>query len=51
VVSTKHANFILNDGDASARDIEQLIAQVQQQVASQHGCTLTPEVRIVGVAA
>ena len=51
VVSTKHANFILNDGDASARDIEQLIAHVQQQVASQHGCTLTPEVRIVGVAA
>lgn len=50
VVSTKHANFILNEGEATARDIEMLIRQVQQEVASRHGCTLTPECRIVGDA-
>lgn len=51
VVSTKHANFILNEGEASARDIEQLMAHVQREVARVQGQTLTPEVRIVGVAA
>lgn len=48
VVSTKHANFILNEGEATARDIEMLIRQVQQEVERKHGCTLTPECRIVG---
>lgn len=51
VVSTKHANFILNEGTASARDIESLIGHVQREVARAHGLTLTPEVRIVGEAA
>jgi UDP-N-acetylmuramate dehydrogenase len=51
VVSTKHANFILNEGAASARDIEDLIAQVQREVQRQHGRQLTPECRIVGEAA
>jgi len=51
VVSTKHANFILNEGAATAHDIEQLIRQVQQEVARQHGCQLTPECRIAGEAA
>ena len=51
VVSTKHANFILNEGQASARDIESLMAHVQREVARAQGQQLTPEVRIVGVAA
>jgi UDP-N-acetylmuramate dehydrogenase len=51
VVSTKHANFILNEGKATARDIETLIEQVQQEVERQHGRRLTPECRIVGEAA
>jgi UDP-N-acetylmuramate dehydrogenase len=51
VVSTKHANFILNEGQASARDIESLIAHVQREVARTQGHTLQPEVRIVGEAA
>lgn len=51
VVSTKHANFILNEGAATARDIETLIYQVQQEVARKHGRELTPECRIVGEAA
>jgi UDP-N-acetylmuramate dehydrogenase len=51
VVSTKHANFILNEGTATARDIESLIEQVQREVELRHGRQLTPECRIVGEAA
>jgi UDP-N-acetylmuramate dehydrogenase len=51
VVSTKHANFILNEGEASASDIENLILQVQREVLRAQGFSLTPEVRIVGEAA
>lgn len=51
VVSAKHANFILNEGEASAGDIESLILHVQREVARAQGCRLTPEVRIVGEAA
>ncbi|HEY6642309.1 UDP-N-acetylmuramate dehydrogenase [Povalibacter sp.] len=47
-VSEMHANFIVNDGSASATDIEQLIAHVRQTVEQVHGVTLTPEVRMVG---
>jgi UDP-N-acetylmuramate dehydrogenase len=49
-VSDKHANFIVNRGDASALDIENLIRHVQQTVADQTGVELIPEVRIVGEA-
>jgi len=49
-VSEKHANFIVNRGDASALDIENLIRHVQQTVADQTGVELIPEVRIVGEA-
>lgn len=47
-VSEMHANFIVNDGTASAADIENLIAHVRQTVAQVHGVQLQPEVRIVG---
>jgi UDP-N-acetylmuramate dehydrogenase len=50
-VSTKHANFIINEGSATARDIEALIHKVQQEVERRHGCRLVPECRIVGEAA
>jgi UDP-N-acetylmuramate dehydrogenase len=43
-----HANFIVNDGTASAADIETLIRHVQQTVAQMHGVQLSTEVRIVG---
>jgi UDP-N-acetylmuramate dehydrogenase len=49
-VSEKHANFIINRGEASALDIENLIRHVQQTVADQAGIELIPEVRIVGEA-
>lgn len=47
-VSTKHANFIVNVGNASASDIENLILDVQHTVAQQTGVQLHCEVRIVG---
>jgi UDP-N-acetylmuramate dehydrogenase len=47
-VSEKHANFIINDGTATATDLEQLIEHVRQTVAAVHGVSLQPEVRIVG---
>jgi UDP-N-acetylmuramate dehydrogenase len=48
VVSDKHANFILNEGGATARDIEGLIHHVQETVRRVHGVALAPEVRIIG---
>jgi len=51
VVSEKHANFILNEGGASAADLEQLIALVQRTVAERTGVRLQTEVRVVGEAA
>lgn len=47
-VSQKHANFIINTGQATAADIEGLINQVQADVEQQHGVRLETEVRIVG---
>jgi len=47
-VSEKHANFIINEGGASAGEIEQLIKLVQQRVKKQTGVNLEPEVRIIG---
>jgi len=49
-VSDKHANFIINGGNATAADIEALIDHVQQAVAEVHGVRLQREVRIVGEA-
>lgn len=49
-VSTRHANFILNEG-GSAADIEALMQHVQHRVAAVHGVHLEPEVHIVGEAA
>ena len=50
-VSTKHANFIINAGDATAQDIEELIIKVRRTVEKECGVSLEPEVRIIGEAA
>ena len=47
-VSEKHANFIINRGDATATDIEELIEHVRRSVIETHGVELVHEVRIVG---
>lgn len=49
-VSTKHANFIVNDGSATAADIEALIYLLQDKIEQLHGVKLTPEVHIIGEA-
>jgi UDP-N-acetylmuramate dehydrogenase len=51
IVSDKHANFIINDNNASAEDIETLIRHVQKTVFEQKGVELHTEVKIVGGAA
>ncbi len=48
VVSQKHANFIINENNATASDIETLIELVQKTVAEKHGVVLQQEVKIVG---
>jgi UDP-N-acetylenolpyruvoylglucosamine reductase len=50
-VSEKHANFIVNTGNATAADIENLIYEVQAEVEQHTGALLHPEVRIIGEAA
>lgn len=47
-VSTKHANFILNENNATSSDIYNLIQHVINEVKSQTGITLEPEVRLIG---
>ncbi len=47
-VSRKHANFIINDGAATADDLEKLIAHVQATVLQQKQIRLAPEVRVIG---
>jgi UDP-N-acetylmuramate dehydrogenase len=50
-VSEKHANFIINEGAATAADLEALVLHVQATVRRVHGVELRPEVRVVGEAA
>lgn len=47
-VSQKHANFIINHGNATADDLERLIGHVQRTVEREHGVRLSTEVRIMG---
>ncbi|WP_051604062.1 UDP-N-acetylmuramate dehydrogenase [Methylobacter tundripaludum] len=49
-VSEKHANFIVNTGNATAADIEALIYYVQDKVEQQQGIVLQTEVCMVGEA-
>lgn len=47
-VSTKHAGFVVNTGNATAADVLQVIRDVQAAVADQFGVTLETEVRMWG---
>ena len=47
-ISPKHANFIVNEGGASAADIEALIVLAERSVQGKFGVALAREVRIVG---
>ena len=50
-VSTVHANFIVNTGNATAANINQLIELVQDRVEQRHAVRLHPEVKRLGFAA
>jgi UDP-N-acetylmuramate dehydrogenase len=45
-ISTKHAGFAVNLGGATAKDVQDLLAQVSEKVFEQTGIRLEPEVRI-----
>lgn len=47
-VSTKHAGFIVNCGQATAQNIIDLIHYIQQRALDEYNIILEPEVRIVG---
>ncbi len=48
MVSEKHANFIINRGRATARDVERLIGEIRHRVEADTGVVLELEVRVVG---
>lgn len=47
-ISEKHANFIVNLGHATARDVLWLMNHVQETVANQFNIHLETEVRVIG---
>jgi UDP-N-acetylmuramate dehydrogenase len=47
-ISTKHANFIVNRGGATAADVLALMDLARDRVHSHFGITLEPEIRIIG---
>lgn len=47
-VSEKHAGFIINIGNASAKDIIDLIEYVKTKVYEKFGVEIKPEVRVIG---
>jgi len=49
-VSTRHANFIVNHGHASASDVLSLIRKVRTQITRKTGIMLELELKVVGEA-
>lgn len=47
-VSEKHAGFIINTGDATAKDVVRLIRHIQAAIKEREGVDMEPEVRMVG---
>ena len=47
-ISSKHANFIVNRGGATASDILSLMNLTRERVHTHFGITLEPEIRIIG---
>lgn len=49
-VSEKHAGFIVNNGNATAKDVLELIDFIKQQVDNKFGVELKTEIKILGEA-
>ena len=47
-VSDKHANFIVNLGKATAKDVVALMEIIRKTVLDVHGVRLEPEIKIIG---
>jgi UDP-N-acetylmuramate dehydrogenase len=47
-VSEIHANFIINDGTATTRDIQELIMLIKKEIKTRFGIALAEEVKIIG---
>ena len=47
-VSEKHCNFLINEGDASAKDIEELGDEVRRRVLNNSGVNLDWEIKRIG---
>lgn len=47
-VSEKHANFLVNDQNGTAKDYQELMQHVQRTVKDQTGIELEPEVQVIG---
>ncbi|MFR5684699.1 MAG: UDP-N-acetylenolpyruvoylglucosamine reductase, partial [Clostridia bacterium] len=47
-VSTLHAGFIVNSGNATSKDIIELAKLVKEKVEKEFGKVLIPEVQIIG---
>jgi UDP-N-acetylmuramate dehydrogenase len=47
-VSSMHANYFVNTGEATAGDVRRLIEHVQQVVQEKFGVRLEPEVKLIG---
>jgi len=48
VISAEHGNFIVNDGNATARDVLDLIAILKAMANAERGIELHTEVEIIG---
>lgn len=47
-VSEKHAGFIVNKGNATAKDVMDLVEHIQKTVREKFGVELVPEIKLVG---
>jgi UDP-N-acetylmuramate dehydrogenase len=47
-VSDMHANFIVNNGTATAADVIAIIMHIRERVKEEHGQELQPEIRFIG---
>lgn len=47
-ISTRHANFIVNNGSATAADVLAIIMEVRKRVKDEYGKELQTEIRFIG---
>ena len=46
-VSIKHAGFIINKGNATAKDVRELIKYIQDVIFEKYGLNIEPEIRMI----